>query len=63
MEVNRTQELQAEVDLRMHSIVLDALSTIDSGQEVVASFLRAAYGKGYSDALLDKGELVKKFYL
>ena len=43
----------SRIDLRLADLWAEACSVSDWNLEVVAAFLRAAYGKGYCDALTE----------
>jgi hypothetical protein len=60
-EPTRTDLLQLDIDLRLSSLWADALDIEEWDLESVGAFLRAAYGKGYWDALAEaeRGELCK----
>jgi hypothetical protein len=50
-----------DVDVRMHQVMLGALTEADMSEPLVAAFLRLAYVAGYQDALLEpvRGELFR----
>jgi hypothetical protein len=53
-ELSRTDLLELDIDLRLADLWRDAAGISDGTLDVVAAFLRAAYGKGYCDALTEQ---------
>ena len=49
----RIELLELDIDLRLSDLWSEACGVADWNLEVVAAFLRAAYGKGYCDALTE----------
>jgi hypothetical protein len=58
-EPTRIDLLELDIDLRLSDLWREAMDVSDWSMEVVAAFIRAAYGKGYCDALTEDspGEL------
>ena len=58
-EPTRIDLLELDIDLRISDLWREALDVSEWNLEVVAAFIRAAYGKGYCDALTEEfpGEL------
>ena len=50
---SRIDLLELDIDLRLADLWREAADTSDWTLEVVAAFMRAAYGKGYCDALTE----------
>ena len=50
----RIDLLELDIDLRLTDLWREALEVDDWSLEVVAAFIRAAYGKGYCDALTEE---------
>jgi hypothetical protein len=50
---SRIQLLELDIDLRLADLWREAAEITDWNLEVVAAFMRAAYGKGYCDALTE----------
>jgi hypothetical protein len=50
----RIDLLELDIDLRLNDLWREALSIDEWSIEVVAAFMRAAYGKGYCDALTEE---------
>ncbi len=50
---SRIDLLELDIDLRLADLWRETLDVADWNLEVVAAFLRAAYGKGYCDALTE----------
>lgn len=50
----RIDLLELDIDLRLSDLWREALDVSDWSLEVVAAFIRAAYGKGYCDALTEE---------
>ena len=50
---SRIELLELDIDLRLSDLWSEACGVGDWNLEVVAAFLRAAYGKGYCDALTE----------
>jgi len=50
---SRIELLELDIDLRLSDLWSEACGVADWNLEVVAAFLRAAYGKGYCDALTE----------
>lgn len=53
LEPGRVELLELDVDIRIADIWQAADGIGEWNLEVVAAFIRAAYGRGYSDALLE----------
>ncbi len=58
-EPSRIDLLELDIDLRISDLWREAVDVSEWNLEVVAAFIRAAYGKGYCDALTEEslGEL------
>ena len=56
---SRIDLLELDIDLRLTDLWREAAGIEEWSLEVVAAFMRAAYGKGYCDALTedDRGSL------
>jgi hypothetical protein len=50
---SRIDLLELDIDLRLADLWREAAGIDDWSLEVVAAFMRAAYGKGYCDALTE----------
>jgi hypothetical protein len=50
---SRIDLLELDIDLRLADLWREAASITDWNLEVVAAFMRAAYGKGYCDVLTE----------
>ena len=50
---SRIDLLELDIDLRLADLWRDASGISDWSLDVVAAFMRAAYGKGYCDALTE----------
>jgi hypothetical protein len=50
---SRIDLLELDIDLRLSDLWREASTITDWNLEVVAAFIRAAYGKGYCDALTE----------
>ena len=50
---SRIELLELDIDLRLADLWGEACGVSEWNLEVVAAFLRAAYGKGYCDALTE----------
>jgi hypothetical protein len=50
---SRIELLELDIDLRLADLWAEACGISEWNLEVVAAFLRAAYGKGYCDALTE----------
>jgi hypothetical protein len=50
----RIDLLELDIDLRLADLWREAVDVSDWSLEVVAAFIRAAYGKGYCDALTEE---------
>ena len=50
----RIDLLELDIDLRLTDLWRESMEVSDWNLEVVAAFLRAAYGKGYCDALTEE---------
>jgi hypothetical protein len=50
----RIELLELDIDLRLAELWREASETSEWNLEVVAAFIRAAYGKGYCDALTEE---------
>ena len=51
---SRIDLLELDIDLRIADLWREAAEISDWNLEVVAAFMRAAYGKGYCDALTEE---------
>jgi len=51
---SRIDLLELDIDLRLTDLWREASEISDWSLEVVAAFMRAAYGKGYCDALTEE---------
>ena len=51
---SRIDLLELDIDLRLADLWREAATIEDWSLEVVAAFMRAAYGKGYCDALTEE---------
>jgi hypothetical protein len=49
----RIDLLELDIDLRLTDLWREASDVSEWNLEVVAAFMRAAYGKGYCDALIE----------
>ena len=58
----RIELLELDIDVRLADLWAEASEVNEWSLEVVAAFMRAAYGKGYCDALTedDPGELCRE---
>ena len=52
-EPSRIDLLELDIDLRLADLWREACEINEWSLEVVAAFMRAAYGKGYCDALTE----------
>lgn len=50
----RVDLLELDIDLRLSDLWREAMSIEEWSIEVVSAFMRAAYGKGYCDALTEE---------
>ena len=50
----RIELLELDIDLRLTDLWREALETDEWNLQVAAAFMRAAYGKGYCDALTEE---------
>ena len=50
----RIDLLELDIDLRLTDLWREAADVIEWNLEVVAAFMRAAYGKGYCDSLTEE---------
>ena len=50
----RIDLLELDIDLRLADLWREAVDVDDWSLEIVAAFIRAAYGKGYCDALTEE---------
>jgi hypothetical protein len=50
---SRIELLELDIDLRLSDLWREAASVTEWSLDVVAAFMRAAYGKGYCDALTE----------
>jgi hypothetical protein len=50
---SRIDLLELDIDLRLSDLWREAAEVSDWSLEVMAAFMRAAYGKGYCDALTE----------
>jgi hypothetical protein len=53
---SRIDLLELDIDLRLADLWREAADIDDWNLEVVAAFIRAAYGKGYCDALTEENQ-------
>jgi hypothetical protein len=53
-EPTRIDLLELDIDLRLTDLWREAVDVTEWNLEVVAAFIRAAYGKGYCDALTEE---------
>ena len=51
---SRIDLLELDIDLRLTDLWREAVDVSDWSLEIVAAFIRAAYGKGYCDALTEE---------
>jgi hypothetical protein len=51
---SRIDLLELDIDLRLADLWREASGITDWSLDVVAAFMRAAYGKGYCDALTEE---------
>jgi hypothetical protein len=51
---SRIELLELDIDLRLADLWREAVDVPDWSLEIVAAFIRAAYGKGYCDALTEE---------
>jgi hypothetical protein len=51
---SRIDLLELDIDLRLADLWREAVDVSEWNLEVVAAFIRAAYGKGYCDALTEE---------
>jgi hypothetical protein len=51
---SRIELLELDIDLRLADLWREAVDVDDWSLEIVAAFIRAAYGKGYCDALTEE---------
>lgn len=51
---SRIDLLELDIDLRLSDLWREAATIGEWNLEVVAAFMRAAYGKGYCDALVEE---------
>jgi hypothetical protein len=51
---SRIELLELDIDLRLTDLWREAVDVSEWSLEVVAAFIRAAYGKGYCDALTEE---------
>jgi hypothetical protein len=61
LEPTRIDLLELDIDLRLTELWREAADVSEWSLEVVSAFMRAAYGKGYCDALTedDQGSLCR----
>jgi hypothetical protein len=50
----RIDLLELDIDLRLTDLWREAVDVSEWSLEIVAAFIRAAYGKGYCDALTEE---------
>ncbi len=50
----RIELLELDIDLRLADLWREAIDVSDWSLDIVAAFIRAAYGKGYCDALTEE---------
>ena len=53
MQPTRIDLLELDIDLRLTDLWREAAEIAEWNLEVVSAFMRAAYGKGYCDALTE----------
>jgi hypothetical protein len=53
MSPTRIELLELDIDLRLSDLWREAMEIGEWNLDVVAAFIRAAYGKGYCDALTE----------
>ncbi len=53
IQPTRIDLLELDIDLRITDLWREAVDVSEWNLEVVAAFIRAAYGKGYCDALTE----------
>ena len=53
LRITRIDLLELDIDLRLTDLWREASEITEWNLEVVAAFMRAAYGKGYCDALTE----------
>jgi hypothetical protein len=51
---SRIDLLELDIDLRLADLWREAMDVDEWSLEIVAAFIRAAYGKGYCDALTEE---------
>jgi hypothetical protein len=51
---SRIDLLELDIDLRLADLWREAIDVDEWSLEIVAAFIRAAYGKGYCDALTEE---------
>ena len=51
---SRIDLLELDIDLRLADLWREAVDVSDWSLEIVAAFIRAAYGKGYCDAFTEE---------
>jgi hypothetical protein len=51
---SRIDLLELDIDLRLADLWREAVDVSEWSLEIVAAFIRAAYGKGYCDALTEE---------
>ena len=51
---SRIELLELDIDLRLADLWREAVDVDEWSLEIVAAFIRAAYGKGYCDALTEE---------
>jgi hypothetical protein len=54
IDPSRIDLLELDIDLRLADLWREAVDVQDWSLEIVAAFIRAAYGKGYCDALTEE---------
>ncbi len=54
IDPTRIELLELDIDLRLADLWREAVDVSDWSLEVMAAFIRAAYGKGYCDALTEE---------
>jgi hypothetical protein len=54
VQPTRIDLLELDIDLRLTDLWREAVDVSDWSLEIVAAFIRAAYGKGYCDALTEE---------
>jgi len=50
----RAEMLELDIELRLGTLLLEAVSWFDGEPTLLLAYLRLAYGSGYRDALIDQ---------